>query len=84
MKASNIISLCMLYFKLNNNKLHGQPQAVLKEGMEVINTLSNALSDGKITMAEKKILVKELRDFSKVSIKLIEDITIPEPKKTKK
>ena len=84
MKMTNIISLTFLYFKLNSSKLHGQPQAVLREGMEVIEALSNALNDGRITMAEKKVLVKELRDFSKVSIKLIEDITIPEPKKTKK
>ena len=67
-----------------NGSVHGNAKAVLSEGMDIINIMTEALKDNKITMAEKKILVKELRDFSKVSIKLIEDITIPEPKKTKK
>ena len=35
------------------------------------------MKDNKITMAEKKALVKELRQFSKVAIKTLDDITLP-------
>ena len=50
----------------------------MKEGMDVINTMSIAMKDGKITMAEKKALVKEIREFSKASIKMLDNITIPD------
>ena len=46
--------------------------------MDVIQSLGNAMKDKKITMAEKKALVKELREFSKTTIKALDDIIIPE------
>ena len=73
----NLIYIVLLWIKLNSG-LQGDTKAIMKEGMDVINSLSIAFKDGKITNAEKKALVKELREFTKVSIKLIDDITIPE------
>ena len=73
----NLINIVLLWIKLNSGLL-GDTKAIMKEGMDVINSLSIAFKDGKITNAEKKALVKELREFTKVSIKLIDDITIPE------
>jgi len=73
----NLINIVLLWIKLNSG-LQGDTKAIMKEGMDVINSLSIAFKDGKITNAEKKALVKELREFTKVSIKLIDDITIPE------
>lgn len=46
--------------------------------MDIIQEISASLKDGKITNSEKKKIVKEIREFSKVSIKAIENITIPE------
>ena len=73
----NLINIDLVWIKLNSG-LQGDTKAIMKEGMDVINSLSIAFKDGKITNAEKKALVKELREFTKVSIKLIDDITIPE------
>ena len=73
----NIISMILLWIKLNSG-LQGSGKIIMKEGMDVITSLSNAFADGKINKAEKKALVKELREFTKVTIKLIDDITIPE------
>ena len=72
----------MLYFKLNAGQSN-QAKAILKEGIDVITVLSEAMKDNKITMAEKKALVKELREFSKVAIDTLDSITIPPTKKAK-
>ena len=72
-----IMNMAMLYFKLNSGQ-SSQAKAILKEGVDVIETLSKAMKDNKITMAEKKALVKELKEFSKIAIKTLDDLTIPE------
>jgi len=66
-----------LYFKLNSG-IGNDAKVIMKEGMDVINSLTKALKDNKITMAEKDDLVAELDDFSGAVIKLIDNITIPE------
>ena len=77
-----IMQMAMLYFKLNAGQ-SSQAKAILKEGVDVITILSEAMKDNKITMAEKKALVKELREFSKVAIDTLDSITIPPTKKAK-
>lgn len=76
MNSTGLINLIMLYFKMNGS-VHGNAKAVLSEGMDIINIMTEALKDNKITMEEKKALTKELREFSKAAIKLIDDIQIP-------
>tara|TARA_R110000824_G_scaffold14552_4_gene61773 strand:- start:5976 stop:6209 length:234 start_codon:yes stop_codon:yes gene_type:complete len=76
MNSSNLINLVLLYFKLNSG-ISNDARAVMKEGMDVINSLTKALKDNKITMEEKKVLVAELQEFSDVVIDLIDNITIP-------
>ena len=83
MNIMAIMNMAMLYFKLNAGQ-SAQAKAILKEGVDVIETLSKAMKDNKITNAEKKALVKELREFSKVAIDTLDAMTIPETKKTKK
>ena len=77
-----IMQMAMLYFKLNAGQ-SSQAKAKLKEGVDVITILSEAMKDGTITAAEKKTLVKELREFSKVAIDTLDSITIPAPRKKK-
>ena len=76
MNSTGLINLIMLYFKMNGS-VHGNAKAVLSEGMDIINIMTEALKDNKITMEEKKALTKELREFSNAAIKLIDDIQIP-------
>ena len=77
MNSSSLINLVMLYFKLNSG-IGNDAKVIMKEGMDVINSLTKALKDNKITMAEKDALVAELDDFSGAVIELIDNITIPE------
>ena len=75
MNANGIIGLALLYFKLNAGQ-STQAKVVLKEGMDVINSVSMAMKDKQITNAEKKAVVKELREFSKAAITMLDDITL--------
>ena len=72
-----IMNMAMLYFKLNSGQ-SPQAQIVFQEGLDVITTVAEAMKDNKITNAEKKALTKELREFSKAAIKMLDDIKIPE------
>ena len=51
---------------------------IIKEAMDVVQSLGNAMKDKKITMAEKKALVKELKEFSAATIKALDSIIIPD------
>jgi len=74
-----LMNIAMLYFQLNAGSSN-DAKIVFKEGMDVIQTMTKAMKDNKITMAEKKELVKELRQFSKAAISMLDNITIPERK----
>ena len=76
MNIMSIMNMAMLYFKLNSGQ-SAQAQIVFQEGIDVIESVAAAMKDNKITMAEKKALTKELREFSKAAIKLMDDIQIP-------
>ena len=77
MNPISLMNMAMLYFQLNMGS-SSQAKVVLSEGMDVISVLTKAMKDNKITMAEKKALTKELREFSKAAIKMLDDITIVE------
>ena len=70
-------SLAITFMQLNAGQ-SAEGKKILKEGMDVIQTLGKALKDKKVTMAEKKALVKELREFSKATIAAIDELVIPE------
>ena len=77
MNIMKILSLGMTFYSLNQGQSdHGKQ--IIKEAMDVVQSLGNALKDKKITMVEKKALVKELREFSKTTIKALDDLIIPE------
>ena len=72
-----MINLAITFMQLNKGQ-SAEGKKIVKEGMDVIQTLGKALKDKKITMAEKKALVKELREFSKTTIDAIDKLVIPE------
>ena len=53
-------------------------KGVLNEGMDVISAIGKAMKDKKITNAEKKAVVKEIKEFSKAATDLLDSIAIPE------
>ena len=72
-----ILTLGIQFFMLNS----GQSKAgkgVLNEGMDVISAIGKAMKDKKITNAEKKAVVKEIKEFSKAATDLLDSIEIPE------
>ena len=77
MNIMKILSMAMTFYILNKGQTKAA-QIILKEAMDVLNTLGTAMKDKKITMVEKKALVKELREFTKATITAIDDIIIPE------
>ena len=58
-----MINLAITFMSLNKGQ-SAEGKKIIKEGMDVIQTLGNALKDKKVTMAEKKALVKELRELN--------------------
>ena len=77
MNPMAMLSLAITFMQLNAGQT-AEGKKILKEGMDVIQTLGKALKDKKITMAEKKALVKELREFSKTTIDAVDKLVIPE------
>jgi hypothetical protein len=77
MNPMSLITLAITFFQLNAGQT-AEGKKILKEAMDVVQHLGSALKDKKITNAEKKAIVKELREFTKVTIKVIDDIVIPE------
>ena len=77
MNPMAMVSLAITFMQLNAGQ-SAEGKKIVKEGMDVIKTLWEALKDKKITMAEKKALVKELREFSKTTINAVDKLIIPE------
>ena len=50
----------------------------MEEGIDVLQSISQALKDNKITNAEKEVIVSEVEQFCGATIEAIEKITIPE------
>jgi len=72
-----LLNLAITFMQLNMGQT-AEGKKIIKEAMDVVQSLGNAMKDKKITMEEKKALVKELKEFSKTTIKVLDDIIIPE------
>jgi len=77
MNGLNLINIALLYFQMNMGTSK-DAKLVLAEGMDVMNSLVAATKDKKITNAEKKALAKELRQFSKAAIDMLDNINLPD------
>ena len=77
MNPMSLITLAITFMQLNMGQT-AEGKKIIKEAMDVVQHLGSALKDKKITMVEKKALVKELREFSKTTIKALDDLIIPE------
>tara|TARA_Y100000593_G_C4040474_1_gene204880 strand:+ start:179 stop:412 length:234 start_codon:yes stop_codon:yes gene_type:complete len=77
MNIVKIFTLGMTFYNLNKGMAE-DGKKIMKEGMDVLQVMSSALKDNTITNAEKKAIVKEIREFSKTAIDAVDNITIPE------
>ena len=76
MNPMAIIGLAITFMQLNAGQ-SAEAKKIIKEALDVVRSLGKALKDKKITMAEKKVLVKELNEFAAVTIKAIDSLIIP-------
>ena len=72
-----LISLAITFLQLNKGQT-ADGKKIIKEATDVVQTLGAALKDKKITMAEKKALVKELKEFTKTTIDALDKLIIQE------
>ena len=72
-----LISLAITFLQLNKGQT-ADGKKIIKEATDVVQTIGAALKDNKITMAEKKALVKELKEFTKTTIDALDKLIIPE------
>ena len=72
-----LISFAITFLQLNKGQT-ADGKKIIKEATDVVQTLGAALKDKKITMAEKKALVKELKEFTKTTIDALDKLIIPE------
>jgi len=77
MNPMKIFSMGMTFYNLNKG-LAEDSKVVVDEGMDVLKAISTALKDNQVTNAEKKLIVKEIREFSKAAIGAIDRLIIPE------
>jgi len=77
MNPMALMNLVITFLQLNMGQSK-EGKKIVKEALDVVKSLGHALKDKKITMAEKKAVVKELKEFSKTTIDLLEAIQIPE------
>ena len=76
MNPMSLITLAITFMQLNMGQT-AEGKKIIKEALDVIKTLGQAMKDQKITMAEKKAVVKELKEFSKTAIDFLDGIKIP-------
>lgn len=72
-----LVNLAIMYMQLNMGQT-AEGKRIIAEALDVVQTLGRAMKDKHITTAEKKAIVKELKEFSKVAIDCLDRITIPE------
>ena len=76
-----LMQLAITMMQLNMGQT-AEGKAMIKEALDVVQVLGNAMKDKKITMLEKKAIVKELRQFTKLAINTIDNLMIPEQNQT--
>jgi hypothetical protein len=72
-----LLSLAWTLWQMNRGLTFGAKQ-IINEAMQFIHALGAAMKDGRISAAEKTVLIKELRDFSRAATKVLDDLRIPE------
>jgi uncharacterized protein (DUF2461 family) len=77
MNPMTLMNLAITFLQLNMGQ-SAAGKKVIKEALDVVQSLGSAMKDNKITMVEKKALIKELREFTKTTIDLIDAIQIPD------
>lgn len=76
MNIMKIFTIGMTFYNLNKG-MANDGKKIMEEGMDVLEAISSALKDNKITQEEKNAIIAEIQQFSKASIKALDNIKIP-------
>ena len=76
MNIMKIFTIGMTFYNLNKG-MANDGKKIMEEGMDVLEAISSALKDNKITQEEKYAIIAEIQQFSKASIKALDNIKIP-------
>ena len=76
MNIMKIFTIGMTFYNLNKG-MANDGKKIMEEGMDVLEAIISALKDNKITQEEKNAIIAEIQQFSKASIKALDNIKIP-------
>ena len=76
MNIMKIFTIGMTFYNLNKG-MANDGKKIMEEGMDELEAISSALKDNKITQEEKNAIIAEIQQFSKASIKALDNIKIP-------
>lgn len=76
MNIMKIFTIGMTFYNLNKG-MANDGKKIMEEGMDILEAISSALKDNKITQEEKNAIIAEIQQFSKASIKALDNIKIP-------
>lgn len=77
MNPIKLLMLAVAFMQLNRGQATAGKQ-IIKDALDVVRVLGAAIKDRRITAAEKRAVIKELQEFNKAAIALLEAIEIPE------
>jgi hypothetical protein len=72
-----LLALAWTFWQLNRGQTFGAKQ-IINEAMQFIRALGAAMRDGRISPAEKTVLIRELRDFSRAATEALDNLRFPE------
>jgi hypothetical protein len=71
-----LLALAWTLWQMNRGQTFGAKQ-IIDEAMQFIHALGAAMKDGRISAAEKTVLIRELREFSRAATEALDDLRIP-------
>jgi|TARA_R110001583_G_scaffold183_8_gene1748 hypothetical protein len=77
MNIIKIFTMGMTFYNLNKG-MANDGKKIMEEGIDVLEAISAAIKDGKVTQKEKNAIISEIQQFSKASIKALDSIKMPE------
>ena len=77
MNPIKLVMFAMSFWRLNRGQ-SAAGKRIIKEALDVIRVLGAIAKDGRVTKAEKAAVIKEITEFHRAAISLIDGIEIPE------
>jgi hypothetical protein len=77
MNPIKLVMFALAFMQLNRGQ-SAAGRRIIKEALDVIRVLGSVAKDGRVTKVEKAAVIKEIDDFHRAAVALLEAIEIPE------